>query len=427
MPAPRPASSPLASKLSPPSVRPGQVPRDAVCQAIVDARAARLVLVRAPAGFGKTTTLVQARDRLADQGLDTAWLTPDRADNDLPRFLAGLQQAVAAIAGELPAGDHPLTLLGALARHDTPFALFLDDFELITAPAVLGLVREIVDHLPRRGQLVLGSRSLPDQGLGLGRLRAADQLLEIDAEQLRFSLAETQRFFALRHAGLQAEMQTELMAHLPELLRKTEGWIAALWPASMALDGVVARQGSVAGFIGQFSGSDRAVADFLAEDVLSRQTPEIRDFLLRTSILRHLNAARILAQLDAANLFITPLGDLPGGAAAGPADAADGGAVGLLADPRALAGAGRAAPVRLHQATARFRLALGTPGGAASGLAGSAGFPPSHGNAWAGVLYAGAMYETHQLALAERLLNVYLPLARDVGLPDPMILSHVMR
>ena len=643
MPPPRPASNLLASKLSPPSVRPGQVPRDAVCRAIVDMRAARLVLVRAPAGFGKTTALVQARDRLADQGLDTAWLTLDRTDNDLPRFLAGLQQAVAAIAGELPASDDPLSLLDALARHATPFALFLDDFELITEPAVLGLVREIIDHLPRCGQLVLASRSLPDQGLSLGRLRAAGQLLEIDAEQLRFSLAETQRFFALRHAGpadgyaqvqaeLQAELLAELQANLPELLRKTEGWIAALWLASMALDGVIARQGSVAGFIGQFSGSDRAVADFLAEDVLSHQTPEIRDFLLRTSILRHLNAAlcqvlmprsdaaRILARLDAANLFITSIsasgaldterewryhslfadflrtqlareqpdglarlhlaasgwyeaqgrpvsaidhaiegGDLPHAAALLTQHAAsflEQGRMRLLArwvaalpaallparpmlqmvalwaclltrgpwqamaelhqsgcadspDPavqahvRALqpmllammdrvdeaSAAGRAQLARLpsgqpfadsvlcnamahamgvlgqreqalhlldvarrgqqgagfnrmysesveglldlqqgrlRQATARFRMAVGTPAGTAGGAAG-AGFPPSHGNAWAGVLYAGAMYETHQLALAEHLLNVYLPLARDVGLPDHMILSHVMR
>ena len=648
MPLPRPASSPLVSKLSPPSVTPSQVPREAVCQAIVGARAARLVLVRAPAGFGKTTTLVQARERLADLGVDTAWLTLDRADNDVPRFLACLHQAVAAVVGDLPASDDPLALLDALARHAAPFALFLDDFELITEPAVLGLVREIVDHLPRHGQLVLGSRSLP--GLGLGRLRAAGQLLEIDAEQLRFSLAEAQRYFALRHAGAarpHADAQAELQAHLPDLLRKTEGWIAALWLASMALDGVIQRQGSVAGFIGQFSGSNRAVADFLAEDVLSRQPPEIRSFLLRTSILRHLNAplcqvltprsdaARILAQLDAANLFVTPIGDASIGtdparpgpgrewryhslfadflrtqlareqadglarlhlAASGwyesqgrPVPAIDhaieGGdlphAVALLAEhaatfleqgrmrllarwfaalPAALLAArpmlqvvalwactltrgpwqamaelhqsgcadspdpavqahvralqpmllammdrvdeasaiGRAQLARLpsgqpfadsvlcnamahamgvlgereqalhlldvarrgqqgagfnrmysesveglldlqqgrlRQATARFRMAVGTPAGPPGGggmvgggsPAGGAGFPPSHGNAWAGVLYAGAMYETHQLALAEHLLNVYLPLARDVGLPDHMILSHVMR
>ena len=637
--------SALASKLSPPRVSASQVPREAICQAIADARGARLVLVRAPAGFGKTTTLVQAQARLAASGLDTAWLTLDRADNDVPRFLACLQQAVAPLLAEHPpAGADPLAVLDALARQGAPFALFLDDFELISEPAVLGLVRELIDHLPRGGQLVLGSRSLPD--LGLGRLRAAGQLLEIDAEPLRFSLAEAQQYFALRHgtaAGPAGAAPSELQAHLPELLRKTEGWIAALWLASMALDGVIRRQGSVAGFIAQFSGSNRAVADFLAEDVLARQPPEIRDFLLRTSILRHLNpplcqvlmpranAARMLADLDAANLFITPVGgaDGPAGragdarewpelpewpewryhslfadflrqrlaqqmpedmarlhlAASGwyeaqgrPVPAIDhaieGGdlphAVDLLArhaisfleqgrmrllsrwfdalpaallharpllqvvalwactltrgpwqamallrssgcaehtdaavqahvralQPMLLAMMDRVdeasaigqAPLaglpsgqpfadsvlcnamayamgvmgqreralglldaarrgqqgagfnrmysesieglldlqqgRLRQATARFRLAVGTPaGGAAAGAA----FPPSHGNAWAGVLYAGAMYETHQLALAEHLLNVYLPLARDVGLPDHMILSHAMR
>ena len=90
-------------------------------------------------------------------------------------------------------------------------------------------------------------------------------------------------------------------------------------PEPMALNAVIARQGSVADFIEKFSGSDRAVADFLSEDVLARQTPEIRDFLLRTSILRQFNASlcqalsprsdslRILAQLDAANLFIPPI------------------------------------------------------------------------------------------------------------------------
>ena len=327
LPGHRPAPGLLRSKLIPPGATAAQVPRDAVCRAIVAAGAVKLVLVRAPAGFGKTSAMVQARQRLAANGVATAWLTLDRADNDMPRFLAGLQQAVLRLVSH-PGGDlvddaagtetghtiahttgqttgqtaaqaadanapesspDPADALGALdtlAAHDAPFALFLDDFELITETAVLSLVREIIGHLPRCGQLVLGSRSLPD--LGLGRLRAAGQLLEIDAEQLRFTLAEAQQFFALRHPGAALGSNTaanppshaaaDLQRHLPDLLRKTEGWIAALWLASMALDAVMARQGSVADFIHQFSGSDRAVADFLAEDVLARQTPEIRLF-----------------------------------------------------------------------------------------------------------------------------------------------------
>jgi hypothetical protein len=278
----------LGSKLSPPSVTALQVPRAAVCQRIAQAGAVKLVLVRAPAGFGKTTAMVQARAPLAAQGIDTAWLTLERTDNDLPRFLACLRQALAPIFGDAPTRHAPLALVDALAAHPSPFTLFLDDFELITEPAVLGLVREIIDHLPRRGQLVLGSRSLPD--LGLGRLRAAGQLLEIDVEHLRFSRSETEAFFALRHAGADQRPLGADRSHLDDLHRKTEGWIAALWLASMALEAVVARQGSVADYVAHFSGSDRAVADFLAEDVLARQRPEIRDFLLRTSILRQFNA-----------------------------------------------------------------------------------------------------------------------------------------
>jgi LuxR family maltose regulon positive regulatory protein len=673
LPAPRQDSALQSGKLNPPLASATQVSRDAVCDRIQAAGAVRLVLVRAPAGFGKTTAMVQARDRLAAAGVTTAWLTLERTDNDVSRFLRCLRQAVVQIVPDVPASEAPLAVLAALASHPAPFALFLDDFELITEPAVLGLLREIIDHLPRRGQLVLGSRSQPD--LGLGRLRAAGQLLEIDTEHLRFSLAETQRFFALRsRAGLAPDIaangSVDILPHLGDLHRKTEGWIAALWLASMALDAVQHRHGSVAGFVAQFSGSDRAVADFLAEDVLERQSPEIRDFLLRTSVLRHLNAPlcqalnprsdarRILAQLDAANLFITPIADSPAPAIAtastltatptpaltltptstiaerewryhslfadflrtqllrerpgelarlhlaasgwyesqgrpvpaidhaieggdlphaavllaqhasafleqgrmrllarwfaalpaalvrerpmlqmvalwasaltrGPWDAlaqlqqsgcehsadaavrahvnalrpmllammdrveeaaaigrehlahlpsgqpfADSvlcnamahvmGVLGERDEANRLLDAARRGQQgggfnrmysesveglidlqqgRLRQATARFRLASGmaaghapaalhTRPGAAAGAAGAADagqYPASNGNAWAGVLYAGAVYEAHQPDAASHLLNVYLPLARDVGLPDHMILAHTMR
>ena len=660
-PAPGPPAGPLSSKLSPPLSQARQVLRQAVVRRMADAGGVKLLLVRAPAGFGKTTAMVQAREQLAASGVATAWLTLERTDNDVPRFLACLQQAVAQIVGQAgPAGtlpgpggtSNPLAAVDALARHGAPFALFLDDVELITEPAVLGLVREIIDHLPRRGQLVLGSRSLPD--LGLGRLRMAGQLLEIDTELLRFSRDETRQFLALRwpadanvgapgntpgntpgnpSSNQPGTPPTDWAAQVEPLHAKTEGWVAALWLASMALESVIARQGSVAGFIAQFSGSNRAVADFLAEDVLARQTPEVRDFLLRTSILRQFNAAlcqvltprsdaaRILAQLDAANLFITPIGQAgeagPGAhgqdrewryhslfadflraqlvreqpdalarlhlAASGwyesqgrPVPAIDhaieGGdaphAISLLAghamafleqgrmrllarwfaavpdsaladkpmlqvvslwasnltrgpwaameqlqqsgcatsadaavrahvnalQPMLLAmmdrvedaaDLGREALARvptgqpfadsvlcnvmahvmgvlgereqaqrlldaarrgqqgagfnrmytesveglldlqqgrLRQATARFRLALGMAATPSAALA----WQPAHGNAWAGVLYAGVVYEAHQPTQAEHLLNVYLPLARDVGLPDHMILSHVM-
>ncbi|MDP9993725.1 LuxR family maltose regulon positive regulatory protein [Variovorax boronicumulans] len=614
-----PPSSPriLETKLNPPAFVATQVPRTAIGEAIA-AAGAKLVLVRAPAGFGKTTAMAQIRERMEAQGTATAWLTLDRADNDVSRFLNCLAEAAQRLGVEEPRANGPFDAVAALAAHDAPFTLFLDDFEVVQEPAVLGLVREIIEQLPRRGQIVIGSRSLPD--LSLGRLRARGQLMEIDTDRLRFTLEETSAFFGLRqaHASQQASqgLQTLPADLLSQLHRKTEGWVAAIWLASMALE----RHGTETGFVERFSGSDRAVAEYLAEDVLAHQPKEIRDFLLRTSILRQLDAsvcqalnpridcAAILEQLAAANLFLTPVSgdgrawryhslfadflraqlarEQPGEierlhlAASGwyeshdrPVPAIDHaieggdhphaltlldsyagqfleqGRMRMLARwfsaipehqlrahpflqpialwatcfthgpweamqmleqsgcldseiPAVRASAHTLVPLllamqdrhdeayevggpclarlptglpfadsvllnamahilavrgdqreaqrlldaarreqgnstfnrmyteslaglfdlhegRLRQATARLRMAVDTTH--------AVSYNHSHGNAWAGVLYAGVVYESNQLPQADHLLNVYLPLARDVGLPDHMILSHVMR
>ncbi|MDB5817994.1 MAG: helix-turn-helix transcriptional regulator, partial [Rhizobacter sp.] len=216
--APTASDNLLATKINAPTTTPEQVLRTAICEVIATSSTAKLVLVRAPAGFGKTTSMVQARARLAAAGVDTAWLTLDRADNDASRFLSCLAMTLARMVGEPVVPRAPLEAVERLASHDTPFVLFLDEFEVIQEPAVLSLVREIIDHLPRRGQLVIGSRSLPD--LGLGRLRARGQLIEIDTEDLRFSVEETSEFFRLR--------QTEPVPAeaLVRLHHKTEGWVA---------------------------------------------------------------------------------------------------------------------------------------------------------------------------------------------------------
>jgi LuxR family transcriptional regulator, maltose regulon positive regulatory protein len=310
----------LSAKLNPPTTTAAQVTRSAICELVRASTSVKLMLVRAPAGFGKTTAMVQCRDLLEQNQVNTAWMTLDSADNDASRFLACLAAAVASLTGESSAthivapdegkrapGDVALDIMATLAAHPSPFALFLDDFEAVQEPTVLRLVREILDNLPRRGQLVIGSRGLPD--LGLGRLRARGQLLEIDAAQLRFSMTETTEFFTQRrHLALPEE-------DLSQLQRKTEGWIAALWLASVALE----RRDERSAFISRFSGSNEAVADYLAEDVLAHQPPSIRSFLLKTSILRHLNAslcdallpetdsAAMLHQLEESNLFLTPI------------------------------------------------------------------------------------------------------------------------
>ncbi|CAN7243690.1 LuxR C-terminal-related transcriptional regulator [Pseudoduganella sp. LjRoot289] len=306
------------AKLNPPSVSSSQVERTAIHARIGGVPAARLVLVRAPAGFGKTTAMIQMRQRMEGQGAATAWLTLDQADNDASRFLSCLDTAVSHIVASEPPDaaavrpiatprDVVLRLADALAGFQSPFVLFFDDFEHVQDPVVLGLVREILVQLPRNGQIVIGSRTLP--ALGLGQLRGRGQMLDIDASHLRFSLPEAGEFLQQRRQLL---LQPE---QLSALHQKTEGWVAALWLASVALE----RRSSYGEFIGHFSGSNQAVTQYLADDVLAQQPPALREFLLRTSILRYLDAplcdaltgrsdsAALLRQLDGANLFLTPM------------------------------------------------------------------------------------------------------------------------
>ncbi|RYX93448.1 MAG: helix-turn-helix transcriptional regulator [Comamonadaceae bacterium] len=601
-----------SSKFHLPGTNAAFVRRRAITERVERGGSAKLLLVRAPAGFGKTTALRQIHEQLADAGVATAWITLDAADNDTPRFLSCLAEAVA----RLQIADDALAsadadAVGLLEREGPPFALFLDELEVLQSPAVLGIVREIIERLPRNGQVVIGSRTLPD--LGLGRLRVRGQLVEIGVDVLRFSKEETAEFLGLR--GLPALPDADL-----DLLQaRTEGWIAALLLASMALD----RAGDASVFIQKLSGSGGAIAGYLAEDVLGRQPPDVRDFLLRTSILRQLSAplcqalvprtdcARMLERLNTSSLFLLPVetegaepnyryhalfatflraqlarempddllrlhlaaagwyesvgrpvpaidhaidgGDYPlalellerhgqrfleqgrmrlmarwlanipaptlrehplmqalyiwsvlftQGAAEGMHLLADSGIEGsadaiisahvnalrplLLAmldrydeaNEQGRAGLARlptAVPFadtvltncmahvtsvlgekresqrlldaarktqnasifnrmytestegmldfergRFRQAMARFRLAV-------DATSRDVDYSHTGGNAWAGVLYAAAMYEANELDTVDRLLNVYLPLARDVGLPDHMISSYAMR
>lgn len=312
----------LETKLAPPHENQAAVSRAAIAEAICSSQSARLVLVRAPAGFGKTTVMQECQRRFEQTGTPTVWVTLDRSDNDLSRFLAVMQAALAPLIGgdaeEMPdpaAGREPsaigraaLDLLNAVARHAPPFTLFLDDFEYIQEPGVRAFVRELIDAMSGQSRLVIGTRSLPE--LRLGRLRAQNQLLEVDATQLRFSLDETTEFFARRRGP---PLPPE---DLSRLQRKTEGWVAGLWLASMAME----RSADRAEFIEKFSGTDRAVAEYLAEEVLARQPQATREFMLRSSVLRHLepqicdyvlqrsDSAQVLEGLEPINALLVRIG-----------------------------------------------------------------------------------------------------------------------
>jgi LuxR family maltose regulon positive regulatory protein len=294
----------LDSKLQPPAQLSVQVLRQELCSAIAGA-AGQLVLVSAPAGFGKTTAMTQARAVLEESGVPAAWLTLDRADNDLSRFISCIDEAAARLGLSGGVSRDPLT---PLLQPDASYALFLDELESVHDASVLGLLRELALHLPRNAHLVIGSRSLPQ--LGLARLRVRGQLVEIDVGRLRFTSQEIADFFAQRPRARRLSVE-----QLSRLHEKTEGWVAAVWLAWIALE----RADDPDEFLRRFSGSDRAVADYLAEEVLAHQPQDVRNFLLRTSVLRQLDAsvcaavdprvdcAAMLDRLHADHLFLTPV------------------------------------------------------------------------------------------------------------------------
>ena len=341
------ASPLLATKFHVPAKRLTLVPRPRLTARLDQGREARLTLVSAPAGFGKTTLLA---DWLADAQADgraVAWLSLDQRDNDpavfwaymvaaLRRAVPGLGEATTEAMATSPANGE--AIVGGLAAdfdtvdfsavdfnavdlntaeqgavrqsavaHDV--ILVLDDYHLIDAPAVQEGLAFLIEHLPLRVQLVIGTRA--DPRLPLARLRARGELVEIRAADLRFTAEESAAY-------LTGSMGLALTAHdVATLEGRTEGWIVALQLAALSLQG----RSDAAGFIETFAGDDRFVVDYLVEEVLQRQPHRVRRFLLQTSILPRLtgplcdaltgehDGAAMLETLERTNLFMVPLDD----------------------------------------------------------------------------------------------------------------------
>jgi LuxR family maltose regulon positive regulatory protein len=284
------------------------------------------MLISAPAGFGKTTLLTEwlaarpagpADERLA------AWLSLDRADNDPASFWTYVIAALQTVAPGV--GESALTLLQApqpppietvltvllndLGAITGDIVLVLDDYHVIDARDVQDAMAFLLDHLPPRLHVVIASRT--DPALPLARLRARGELVETRAAELRFTPDEAAAY-------LNEMMGLELTARdVAALEGRTEGWIAALQLAALSMQG----RDDVAGFIAGFTGDDRYVVDYLAEEVLQRQSDRVQTFLLQTSILSRLSGPlcdavtgqgggkAMLGALDRGNLFLVPLDD----------------------------------------------------------------------------------------------------------------------
>ncbi|MBM7061879.1 helix-turn-helix transcriptional regulator [Pseudomonas sp. UL073] len=299
------------TKLAPPAAMSSRLLREDLLAQMDDTDGKRLILIRAAAGFGKTTLMQQYHERCLASGRKTLWLNIDAADNDLERFLAhldiGLRALEPADAEEHDSTELSQDLLERLNAIDEPFAIFLDELETLQNPPLLDFIQQMLEHMPPCGVLLITSRSTPD--IGLGRLRARGQLLEINPSALRFSLDEATRFIRDKHALPLAD------AEIATLYRCTEGWVTALYLASLSLQG---RQEHAA-FVASFSGSNLELAEYLTEDILARQSEDCRQFLLDSSILNQFNAALcdavtgcadsagMLEQLERNNLFIFSL------------------------------------------------------------------------------------------------------------------------
>jgi LuxR family maltose regulon positive regulatory protein len=282
-----------------------------------------LILVSAPAGFGKTTLLAEW---VAQAELPVAWLSLDTGDNDPNRFLeyviealnvalANREAAICATAQSMLQSVQPIpiqTILVAfindLTSISTPFALVLDDYQFITGPAVNETLTFILEHLPPHVHLVIASRV--DPSIPLHRLRAAQRLLEIRTEDLRFTVDETSAFM---NTVMELRVSPE---EISILNARTEGWIVGLQMAAISMQSMT----DYSAFIQGFGGSHRYILEYLIEEVLNRQSGSLQTFLLQTSILNQLcgplcdavledkcNSQATLEYLHRSNLFLTSL------------------------------------------------------------------------------------------------------------------------
>jgi ATP/maltotriose-dependent transcriptional regulator MalT len=313
----------LATKLHVPGPQPGFVARPRLLERLEEGLARGLLLVCAPAGFGKTSLLANWARR---GQRPVAWLSLDEGDNDPARFwrhvVAALDRARPGIAEQVapllgppaPASFEGLVtaLINQLATQPDQVVLVLDDYHLVDARPVHASLGFLLEHRPPGLHLVLASRV--DPPFGLARLRAGGQLAELRDADLRFTSEEAG---ALLREAVGPDLPDGAVA---ALTARTEGWVAGLQLAGLSLRG----QADVDGFVASFSGSHRYVLDYLAEEVLDRQPEPVRGFLLVSSVLERLSGGlcdavtgrtdsqRLLEGIERANLFLVPLDEVRG-------------------------------------------------------------------------------------------------------------------
>ncbi len=309
----------ITTKLYKPAPPPDLVLRPRLFK-ILRTSTAKLTLISAPAGFGKTTLVTQW---LAESDQPSAWLSLDKEDADSARFLRYLISAIQTIEPHL--GDAVLAmlqspqtpppeailpgLLNEIATVEDDFILVLDDYHLANTTSIDNILEFLLKHLPPQMRFVITTRE--DPNLPLARLRARREMIEFRAHDLRFTVDEATDFL---NELMGLSLKTEDIAALEA---RTEGWIAGLQLAAISLQSA----DDIQQFIESFTGSHQFVMDYLLEEVLHQQPAAVQTFLLQTAILDRfciglceavladdkINIPEIIHYLNQANLFIVPL------------------------------------------------------------------------------------------------------------------------
>jgi LuxR family maltose regulon positive regulatory protein len=310
----------LRTKLFIPRPRKNLVSRPLLVDRLNAGEDKKLTLIAAPAGFGKTTSL---SEWIPQSPHCVTWLSLDDGDNDLTRFwayfIASLQQLQIELGENAqallrspqapPITSILTTLINEIVAFPDEFSMVIDDYHFIESQPIRESLAYLLDHLPVNMHLIITTRV--DPPLPLTRLRVRDKLIELRANDLRFTVQEAAYF--LKHVmGLNLSVE-----EITALEARTEGWIAGLQIAALSMQS----HDDLPGFIQAFSGSHRHIVGYLADEVLNQRPKGTLNFLLQTSILDRLcgplcdavtggsDGQAILESLAHANLFITPLDD----------------------------------------------------------------------------------------------------------------------